>query len=82
MFACPLCNEWLYVNSLCEDCKITRNIVRCYGIEKVNRSLITFFLREDDKIENKVNNEKKCPLTRSKAKKDRKEGVKGLDGEL
>jgi len=73
MFACPLCNDWLYVASLCPNCKETKKIVACYGIDKVNTALTSFFLREDDKINNKVKNE---IITRSKKHK----GVKGLDG--
>ena len=86
MFSCPLCNDWLYVNSLCEECKKTRNIVRCYGIERVNKALSTFFLREEEKVDNKVKKELQVDLkkneiqTRSKSV-GRHKGVRGLDGE-
>lgn len=54
MFSCPLCDDWLYVRSLCDKCKKTKNIVRCYGIDQVNVMLEDIFLREDDKITNKA----------------------------
>ena len=77
MFACPLCNEWLYVSALCNKCEKTKNIVSCYGIDKVNSALTSFFLREEEKVDNKVKNE---ITTRSKTHKHK--GIKGLDGEI
>ena len=58
MFSCPLCDDWLYVRSLCDKCKKTKNIVRCYGIDHVNEMLEDIFLREDDKISNKAKAQK------------------------
>ena len=34
MFSCPLCNDWLYVNSLCDDCKKVRGLFRVVGKER------------------------------------------------
>ena len=76
VFACPLCNDWLYYNSLCPKCEKVKNIVNCYGIDKVNDALTTFFLREDEKVDNKVKNE-----IQTRSKSIRHKGVKGLDGE-
>ena len=58
MFSCPLCDDWLYVRSLCDKCKKTKNIVRCYGIEHVNEILEDVFLRESDKVSNKAEHRK------------------------
>ena len=75
MFSCPLCSDWLYVRSLCPKCLPIKKIVDIYGVKAVAEATETIFLREDDKVENKVKHEVK---TRSKS---RHEGVKGLDGE-
>lgn len=58
MFSCPLCDDWLYVRSLCDQCKRTKNIVLCYGIDHVNKILEDVFLRESDKVSNKADMQK------------------------
>lgn len=75
MFSCPLCSDWLYVRSLCSRCSPIKNIVDIYGVKQVSEAIETIFLREEDKVENKIKHEVK---TRSKT---RHEGIKGLDGD-
>jgi len=76
MFACPLCSDWLYVRSLCPKCLPIKKIVDIYGVKQVSEAVETIFLREDDKVENKVKHE-----ARRGRSKTRHEGIKGLDGE-
>lgn len=58
MFECPLCKEWLYYGRVCDKCIPIRNIVACYGIDKVNDVLNNVFLRVEEKVENKSNAER------------------------
>jgi hypothetical protein len=35
MLACPICNDWVIVNKLCEDCDKIRQLCKIYGKEKL-----------------------------------------------
>ena len=58
MFSCPMCDEWLYVNRLCDDCKKTRSLLRVVGKERFMNAIERCFIIQ----------EQKGVMTRSKAK--------------
>ena len=35
MFSCPICNEWVIVHKLCEDCDRIRQLCKIYGKKKL-----------------------------------------------
>ena len=35
MFSCPICNEWLYVAKVCDDCDKIRQLCKLYGKAKL-----------------------------------------------
>ena len=62
-------SEWTSIG-LCSTCSEISKIVACYSAEEVLDTLERIYLREKDKIENKVEAEKKTMTTRSKKKKE------------
>ena len=64
-------SEWTSIG-LCSTCSEISKIVACYSAEEVLDTLERIYLREKDKIENKVEAEKKTMTTRSKKKKKTK----------
>ena len=51
---CPLCVEsYVFVQSLCDNCRITKHCVSLYGIDKVNQVLNATLIRSDKQISNK-----------------------------
>jgi hypothetical protein len=70
MFNCYLCpsDEWTG-SGLCSTCHKIKDIIACYSSEEVLESLSTLYLREKDKVENKVNKEKTEYNLRKKEKK-------------
>lgn len=57
--------EWTSIG-LCSTCSEISKIVACYSAEEVLDTLERIYLREKDKVENKVEAEKKGMTTRSK----------------
>jgi|TARA_A100000171_G_scaffold27716_1_gene25797 hypothetical protein len=53
-----MCDEWLYVNRLCDDCKKTRGLLRIVGKERFMNAIERCFIIQ----------EQKGVLTRSKKK--------------
>ena len=49
MFSCPLCNDWLYVNSLCDDCKKVRGLFRVVGKERFMNAIERSFIIQEQK---------------------------------
>ena len=62
-------SEWTSIG-LCSTCSEISKIVACYSAEEVLDTLERIYLREKDKIENKVEAEKKTMTTRSKKQKE------------
>ena len=59
MFNCYLCPSAEWTGSgLCSTCHKIRDIIACYSSEEVLESLQELYLREKDKVENKVKKEK------------------------
>ena len=58
MFSCPLCDEWLMVNRLCDDCKKVRGLYRVVGKVRFMNAIERAFIIQ----------EQKGIITRSKAK--------------
>ena len=71
MWNCYMCEsqEWTSIG-LCSTCSEISKIVACYSAEEVLDTLERIYLREKDKIENKVEAEKKTMTTRSKKTKE------------
>ena len=71
MWNCYMCEsqEWTSIG-LCSTCSEISKIVACYSAEEVLDTLERIYLREKDKIENKVEAEKKTMTTRSKKQKE------------
>ena len=71
MWNCYMCDssEWTSIG-LCSTCSEISKIVACYSAEEVLDTLERIYLREKDKIENKVKAEKKTMTTRSKKQKE------------
>jgi len=69
MWNCYLCDseEWTAIG-LCTTCSNISKIVACYSAEEVLETLERVYLREKDKVDNKVDVEKKGMTTRSKKK--------------
>jgi len=67
MWNCYMCEsqEWTSIG-LCSTCSEISKIVACYSAEEVLDTLERIYLREKDKVENKVEAEKKGMTTRSK----------------
>tara|TARA_R110000782_G_scaffold247239_1_gene334008 strand:- start:170 stop:382 length:213 start_codon:yes stop_codon:yes gene_type:complete len=69
MFGCILCernNEWVYQGYLCEDCIKVQNIMRIYGIEKVNDILSKVLVVEKFVDKPVLETTIEAPITRSK----------------
>tara|TARA_R110001592_G_scaffold288644_3_gene557741 strand:+ start:1590 stop:1820 length:231 start_codon:yes stop_codon:yes gene_type:complete len=55
MLTCVLCNEnWVFMHSLCEECKKIRQLGNLYGMEKIHTILTTVLLRQSEKIESRT----------------------------
>lgn len=77
-FYCSLCanpDESCYISPFCSKCLELKKIIDLYGIDKVNKSLTTIFVRDDKPIENRteaIAENKEIPkieiVTRSKSK--------------
>ena len=68
MFGCILCernNEWVYSGYLCEACVKVQNIMRIYGVEKVN-DILSKVLVVEKFVEKPVLETIDAPITRSK----------------
>lgn len=35
MFSCPICNDWVLVHKLCEECDRIRQLCKIYGKDKL-----------------------------------------------
>jgi hypothetical protein len=54
MFTCPLCcNQYVLLNSLCDDCRLIKHTISLYGVDKVNQVLNATLIRSDKQIKNK-----------------------------
>ena len=71
-------SEWTSIG-LCSTCTEISKIVACYSADDVLDTLERIYLREKDKIENKVEAEKKGMTTRSKKPKEDEKSLKHND---
>ena len=49
MLVCPLCNDWLLVGTLCEDCKKVRGLYRIVGKERFMNAIERAFIIQENK---------------------------------
>tara|TARA_R110000803_G_scaffold39715_5_gene85655 strand:- start:4513 stop:4758 length:246 start_codon:yes stop_codon:yes gene_type:complete len=68
-YTCVLCNDFNSDDTLCSKCKDTKKIVDLYGINVVNSTLVSVFVRGTIPIQNRTDQETKIILTRSKGLK-------------
>lgn len=55
MIICPLCCEsYVFVQSLCVECKKVKHCMNLYGRERVNQVLNACLIRSDKQIANKT----------------------------
>lgn len=55
MLTCVLCNQnWVFMHSLCEECKKIRQLGNLYGMEKIHTILTTVLLRQSEKIQSRT----------------------------
>lgn len=54
MYTCPLCcKNYVFFQSLCEDCRLIKHCISLYGVDKVNQVLNTTLIRSEKQIQNK-----------------------------
>jgi len=55
MFSCPVCNqEYLIINTLCNECRKVKHFMSCYSRERVLEILENVLSRSEDKQDNKI----------------------------
>lgn len=68
-YNCVMCdnkdNEWCY-SGICSKCSELKKIIDLYGIEQVNKTLSSIYVRDIEPIEKRTH----AIVTRSKAKKE------------
>ncbi len=73
MIVCPLCcDKYVFVQSLCDDCKKVKHAMSLYGSEKVIDVITTVLVRNHKKIANK------CVIYDKDEEKYEKKGGKWL----
>ena len=51
---CPLCcQKYVFIQSLCEDCRLIKHCISLYGVDKVNQVLNSTLVRSEKQIKNK-----------------------------
>lgn len=68
-YTCVLCNAINSDDTLCSKCKDTKKIVDLYGIDVVNTTITSVFVRGTAPIQHRTEQETKLILTRSKGLK-------------
>lgn len=68
VFSCPICNDWVLVHKLCEECDKIRQLCKIYGKQKLlsvlDKTMVIQQLKptiKDDSVPLRVS-QTKCPI--------------------